>query len=670
MNLNEAQREAICHIRGPMLTLAGPGSGKTTVITERVRYLIEQAGVAPIHILVITFTKAAARQMQSRFYAKMQGEKPPCTFGTFHSVFFMILKAAYHYTGENVLSEDEKYRLLREIITRMDLEYEDQEDFLQSIIGEISQVKSEMIALSNYYSKSCGEAVFRSIYQIYTKKLAAMRKIDFDDMLVYCYELLKERPDILANWQNRYQYILIDEFQDINPIQYEIVKLLAAPQNNLFIVGDDDQSIYRFRGARPEIMLGFPKDYPDAGQVLLNVNYRCSRDICECAARVISRNENRFSKDIHAAADYVEPVRIHRVKTRQDENLHMIKLIQEYKRQGIAYESMAVLYRTNMQPRSAVSALMSYNIPFQMRDTLPSLYQHFTVQHILTYIRIALGDDRRSSYLSIINKPKRYISREAFTEEQVDLEQLMDDYSDKKWVVDNLLQLSNDLHVLRKMTPYAAVTFIRKAIGYDSYLKEYADYRRISADELYQVLDELSEQVKPYKTYEEMFSGIEAYEEKLKEKRQTVSAPSRESLEKGITLTTMHSAKGLEYEVVFIIEANEGFTPHKKSVLPEELEEERRMFYVAMTRAKRYLHIYSVSEVYGKPVEPSRFLGELLLDQISLTVGSRVIHKQFGEGEITFVNQDKISIYFKKLEETKTFRKEYLLNKQLLQTCM
>lgn len=620
MNLNEAQRKAVCHVEGPMLTLAGPGSGKTTVITERVRYLIEQAGLEPIHILVITFTRAAARQMQSRFYAKMQGEKPPCTFGTFHSVFFMILKAAYHYKSENILSEDEKYRLLRDIINKMDLEYEDQEDFLQSIIGEISQVKSEMIPLPNFYSKSCGETVFRNIYQIYTKKLAAMHKLDFDDMLVYCYELFKARPDILANWQKRYQYILIDEFQDINPIQYEIIKMLAAPENHLFIVGDDDQSIYRFRGARPELMMRFLKDYPDAKQALLNVNYRCSRDICECAARIISHNETRFSKEVYAAADYLEPVKIHKVRTRQEENFHMLKLMQEYKKQGIAYGSMAVLYRTNMQPRAAVNALMSYNIPFQMRDTLPSLYRHFTVQHILTYIRIALGDNRRSSYLSIINKPKRYISREAFTEEQVDLDRLIDDYSDKKWAVDYLLQLSNDLHVLRKMTPYAAVTFIRRGIGYDEYLKEYADYRRISVEDLYQVLDELSEQVKPYKTYDEMFSGIAEYEEKLEENRKEAGfagsrTSSAEDMEKGVTLATMHSAKGLEYDVVFILEANEGITPHKKSVMPEELEEERRMFYVAMTRAKRHLHIYSVAELYGKPVEPSRFLAEMLLDK-------------------------------------------------------
>lgn len=607
MRYNKAQEAAIRHVDGPMMTLAGPGSGKTTVLAERVRYLIEAVGVKPVHILVITFTRAAALEMQTRFYAGMHGKRPPCTFGTFHSVFFMILRAAYHYTGENVLSEEMKYRILREIVGRMDIEYEDAEDFFGAVAGEISELKSEMIKLSHYYSKCCGEDVFRDIYQAYEKELSRLHKIDFDDMLVYCYELLKERPDILSNWQKRYRYILIDEFQDINPIQYEIVKLLAAPANNLFIVGDDDQSMYRFRGARPEIMLGFPKDFPEAKQVLLNRNYRCSRDICESAARVISHNTKRFQKEIVSHTGYHEPVRVHKMRNRRDEYVHIIKQLQQYREQGIPYENMAVLYRTNMQPESLVGRLMSYNIPFQMRDMLPGLYQHFTVRNMLSYIRIALGDRRRSEYLSIINKPKRYISREAFMDEQVDFNALLAHYSDKKWAVENLIRFKNDLDVLTKMTPYAAVTFIRKSIGYDKYLKEYAEERKIRVEEFYQVLEEMMEQIKEYTTFEEMFAGIQAYEEALAGNRQ-----ERSKEKCGVTLSTMHSAKGLEYDVVFIIEANEDYIPHRKSTQTEELEEERRMFYVAMTRAKTYLHIYSVAEIYGKKAEPSRFLAELL----------------------------------------------------------
>lgn len=607
MRYNEAQKRAIRHVHGPMMALAGPGSGKTTVLVERVRYLIDSAGIDPMHILVITFTKAAAKEMQNRFYAGCGGKQPPCTFGTFHSVFFMILRAAYHYTGADVLTEEMKYRILREIIAPMGIACEDTEEFLGAIIREISELKAEMIEPAHYYSKSCGEDVFRSIYRTYTNRLFEMRKIDFDDMLVYCYELLRDRPDILANWRRRYQYILIDEFQDINPIQYEIVKLLAAPANNLFIVGDDDQSMYRFRGARPEIMLGFPKDFPEAEQVLLHVNYRCSRDICECAARVISHNEKRFEKQITAKKGYSQPVKVHKMQNQKDEYLHIIKQVKQYKEQGIPYEHMAVIYRTNMQPGSLARQLLAYDIPFQMRDTIPSLYRHFAVQNVLSYIEIALGDRRRSSYLAVINKPKRYISREAFTDEQVDIETLMEYYEDKKWAVDNLTRFSEDLDTLAGMTPYAAVMYIRKAIGYDKYLKEYADAGNMQAENFYEVLDEFLEQIKEYKTFAEMFAGIQAYEESMEKKMRDTKDEKQ-----GIVLSTLHSVKGLEFDVVCMIDVNEGYIPHKKSTQAEELEEERRMFYVGMTRAREFLHIYSVAEIYAKPVLPSRFLEELM----------------------------------------------------------
>lgn len=607
MTYNEAQLQAIQHVEGPMIALAGPGSGKTTVITERVRYLIEEAGIDPMHILVITFTRAAATEMKTRFTRKMQGANAACTFGTFHSVFFMILKMAYGFSSDNVLTEDVKYQMIRDIIRKMELEYEDEDDFIHGVMGEISEIKSELFDIDNYYSKNTAEAVFRSIYKAYETRRRAMKKVDFDDMLVYCYELFKERPDILAKWQNRYHYILIDEFQDINLIQYQIVKMLAAPRNNLFIVGDDDQSVYRFRGAKPEIMLGFEKDYIDAKRVTLNVNYRCSKDICESAGRLIQNNATRFPKVIEAYGEYETPVYIHRVKTRREENLHILSRIQEYQKQGIPLSSMAVLYRTNVQPRAISELLMGYNIPFQMRDTVPSLYQHFAVQNVMTYIKIALGDNRRQSYLQIINKPKRYISRDAFLNERVDIEELIDFYDDKRWAIDNLIQLSNDLHVLPRMTPYAAIQFVRNAIGYDAYLEEYAEYRHLRVDDLYQILDEMAELAKPYRTYDEWFDAIEQYEEQLAKQKQEA-----EKNKSGVVLATMHSAKGLEFDAVFVLEANEGVSPHKKSTQPEEIEEERRMFYVAMTRAKHFLHIYSVSELFGKPVEPSRFLAEIL----------------------------------------------------------
>ena len=274
MSVDAAQKQAIEHNQGPMLVLAGPGSGKTLVITRRTQWLIQKAGVAPGNILVVTFTRAAAGEMRSRFDRLMDGRHLPVSFGTFHAIFFTILKYAYKYKVENILSEDEKYAILRDIIHQIDVEMDDEKDFVMDIAGEISRVKGDMISLEHFYPVNCAKDVFEEIYKAYAAKLGRMRRLDYDDMLVQTWQLFKKYPDILAAWQKKYTYILIDEFQDINRVQYEIIRMLAMPENNLFVVGDDDQSIYKFRGAKPEILLGFTRDYPEAKMTVLNTNYR------------------------------------------------------------------------------------------------------------------------------------------------------------------------------------------------------------------------------------------------------------------------------------------------------------------------------------------------------------------------------------------------------------
>lgn len=289
MEFSRSQTEAIEHKDGPALILAGPGSGKTAVITERTSRLITEHGVDPSRILVITFTRAAAREMEERFIRRM-GKKYPVTFGTFHAVFFTVLKYAYHFHAGNIIKEDVKYQYMREIVAHMGLEYDDEAEFLSSLFGEISMVKNAGVALENYYSSNLPEHVFRKIYRAYDEKLRRNRLLDFDDMLVYTYELFSERKDILSAWQKKYRYILIDEFQDINKLQFDIMKMLALPENNLFVVGDDDQSIYRFRGARPEIMLHFDKDYPNAKKIVLKENYRSTANIVDASLRLIGHN--------------------------------------------------------------------------------------------------------------------------------------------------------------------------------------------------------------------------------------------------------------------------------------------------------------------------------------------------------------------------------------------
>lgn len=605
MAFNEAQIKAVDFYKGPMMVLAGPGSGKTTVITHRVKKLIEDYKVDPSNILVITFTKAAATEMKNRFLSLVGGRYYPVSFGTFHAVYFKILKYAYNYSGDNILREEKKAEYIKEIVEKLHLDIDDIGDFVKDIIGEISLVKGEMTDLNNYYSKNCPEATFRKIYNMYNDRLIRENVVDFDDMLVMCYELLTKRPDILKMWQDKYKYILIDEFQDISMVQYQVIKLLASPEDNIFIVGDDDQSIYRFRGAKPEIMLNFPKDYPAAQRILLGTNYRSTKEIVKSASLVIKNNKKRFEKEIVAGNVLGEEVSMRSLKNEKEETLYILKLIENYLKLGYGYSDIAVLFRTNTNPRMLVEKLLEFNIPFSMKDVIPNIYEHWLAKDIITYIRIALGSRKRADFLQIINRPKRYIARDAFDSEEVSFWDLKDYYSDKVYVVERIERLKYDIDWLTRMTPYEAINYIRHGIGYDDYVLEYANYRRMKPEELYELLDELQESAADYKTYEQWFDHMEAYGQEIKRQNQENKIQSD-----GITLSTMHSSKGLEYRVVIILGANEGIIPYKKAFLQEDIEEERRLFYVAMTRAKERLHILSANERYGKAVEPSRFMIE------------------------------------------------------------
>lgn len=651
---NEAQNNAVNHLSGPCLVLAGPGSGKTLTITHRTKNLIEQHGVNPSNILVITFTKAAAKEMQERFVKIMDGQKLPVTFGTFHAVFFHILKYAYNYSAGNIIKEEEKYRLFKGLIEKEQLEIEDEKEFISSVINEIGNVKGDMISIDNYYSVNCSNEVFRRIYNSYEDNLRNRNLVDFDDMLVMCYELFKAREDILSAWQNKFRYILVDEFQDINRIQYEIIKMLALPENNLFIVGDDDQSIYRFRGARPEIMLNFERDFPGTEKIVLNENYRSAGNILKAASRLIKNNEKRFAKNIKAVNDVGKSVRYMEFNSVLEENKTIVEEIISHINNSGNYSDIAVLFRTNTGPRFLVDRLMEYNIPFHMRDAMPNIYEHFIAKDIISYIKIATGEGRREDYLRIINRPNRYISREVLKDEVIVLNELKKEYADKAWMIDRIEKLEFDLTMIRNISPYAAITYIRQGIGYDDYLKEYAQYRHMKAEELLEVENEILEASKEYKTYEEWFKHIEEYGKEL-----TEQAGINNRTENAVTLCTMHSSKGLEYDIVYVIDAVEGVTPHTKATLDEDIEEERRLFYVAVTRAKKELNIFWIKERFNKPVERSRFVGEMMVDTGDIEKGVKVYHKKYGSGIVRNVDGKKAYIYFEKSRKEMVFDIKY-----------
>lgn len=609
MGFNKAQTEAITHQNGPMLVLAGPGSGKTLVITKRIEYLIQKRKVRPEEILVITFTKAATNEMRERFRKVMQGRYLPVTFGTFHGVYYGILKWAYKLSAENIFSEEEKMRLLKEILEHIDAEFEvdDEKDFLEGITGEISCIKNNQLDIKEFQSVYCPQNVFREIYYTYERERNRRKKLDFDDMLVLCYELFTKRPDILKKWQERYSYILIDEFQDINKVQYDVIRMLALPQNNLFIVGDDDQSIYKFRGAKPEIMLGFEKDYPNAKKVLLDINYRSTKAIVNGAKKIIQKNRNRYDKNIITSNEQGTDIHIQEVRNLSEESEYVLNEIREEMKRGVPASEIAVLFRTNMEPRMLAETFMEYNLPFQMKEHLPNLYEHFIGRNFCAYLRMAVGKKDRKDFLEVMNRPIRYISRSSVEKAEVSFESLRKFYCDKEWMLDRIDQLDVDLRIMKTMTPYAAIQYIRKKIGYDDFLKDYAYTRKIKVEDLYEIANDIQTRAKEYKTIEEWFAHIEKYTEELKNRsKQTESNPN------AVTFLTMHSAKGLEFHTVFIIEANEDICPYKKAEIVEDMEEERRMFYVAMTRAKKRLYISYVRERNGKPMLPSRFVNDLL----------------------------------------------------------
>lgn len=666
MEFNQAQQKAITHGEGPMLVLAGPGSGKTAVITRRVLELIKK-GVAPGNILVITFTKAAAAEMQERYEQLQKQETVPAltgrvNFGTFHAVFFKILKYAYQWDASNIIREETSTQLLSEIIRKLEMEIEDEREFIDGIRSEISKIKSERIDIRTYYSMNCPEEQFQKIFLEYTEKMKQQRLIDFDDILLYTYDLLTKRQDVLTMWQEKYQYILIDEFQDINRIQYDIIRLLAKPQDNLFIVGDDDQSIYQFRGAKPEIMLNFPKDYKKAEQVLLNYNYRSQEKIVTSALRVIGHNEKRFPKEILATKPGTIPVTTEKFPSQEEEGERIVSLIRKYKAQGIPYKEMAVLFRTNTQARSVMGKLLSYNIPFQMRDVVPNLFDHWIAKNIIAYIRLAMGSRERGLMLQVMNRPNRYLSRESLPDATVDFNKWKQQYRDRNWMAERIEKLEYDLAMLARTNPYAAINYIRRGIGYDDYLVQYAEYRRMKPEELTEIVTELQETARNFATFEEWFAYMAEYKKELEHQKEQRANRNVD----GVMLATMHSAKGLEYEVVILPDVNEGITPYKRAVSKDELEEERRMYYVAMTRAKQYLHIFSVLRLHGKEMELSRFVGEMSLTIQELKPGTHVVHASYGKGVVTSVDKERAHIYFDSISGEKLFQLEVCKKRSIL----
>lgn len=619
MKLNRGQDEAIKHGNGPCMVLAPPGSGKTLIVTERTRYLIEESGVRPDQILVITFTRYAAREMKERFERLTAGKNYPVTFGTFHSIFYGILKCAYGIGANNLMSEKESSVLLQEVLYQTNIEstpeVEDEEELVRELLREVGMVKNGLCHLKDFHSKYLTQDEFAEVFRSYEHQKKELKKFDFDDMLVQCYALFRKKPEILQGWQKRFQYILIDEFQDINRVQYEVIRMLAAPRYNLFVVGDDDQSIYGFRGAKPELMLYMKQEFPSLRTISLTVNYRSTEFITGAAARVILHNDTRFYKRVQSFRGRGQNVHVQEVLDEQEEAQYVTEEIQKKLDQGIKPGEIAVLFRAAVQARMISEILSEHRIPFEMRDYVTNFYRHFIVKDMMAYLQLAAGKRDRSLFLTICNRPLRYLARNSMENRQVNFEDLRKFYCDKDWMLDIIDQFDVDVRMMKNMAPYAAIQYIRKKIGYDDFLKEYAEKHQISWKQLMDVMAELEERSKNFKSYDEWEIHIAKYTQELEE-QQAKARKIKGERENKVQLMTIHSAKGLEFEDVFVIHANEGEIPHQKAEKKDEIEEERRLFYVALTRAKNNLCISYITQKNGNSIKPSRFVEELLGQRI------------------------------------------------------
>lgn len=615
---NDRQREAICVADGPALILAGPGSGKTFVTVERIRHLITHHGIESSEILVITFTKAAAFEMQERFRRLMQGQHQAVRFGTFHAVFYYILRQSPRYREFTILTESEKRKILRKIVSQhREFACVREEDYekLEQEIGRYKN-RSDFGAEEAPVFLEFSQEDFLLLYREYQAFLTEFAKLDFDDIGILCEKLLTEDEAARRYWQSQFRYILVDEFQDICPLQYRLIRMLSMPQNNLFVVGDDDQSIYGFRGASPLCMQQFLRDYPNCLQITLEKNYRCHRDISDAAQKVIAANTERLAKTVTASHAEGDGIFCQIFTSREEEQSFLLQELQKRVQDGEAGHT-AILCRTRYECTMQCQMLSQNRIPYTVREAPRSRFDFFAVQDLIAYLRLGAGNRERRVFLRVMNRPVRYLRRESLPEREVTRENWTAYYRGMPDLQQEIRKLFAGLERIGRMEPKLAIRYIRSAMGYDRYLRE--KYGAADVQEFIGRIEEFQEFAGGFASVSELLMYIDQYEDTIKRQRKAFyekKGDAEDAEEKeGIRVMTMHSSKGLEFDCVCIPACEEGHIPSGRSVSIQAIEEERRMFYVAMTRARNKLLITAVKSKNGKET-PSRFMEQLTDQQI------------------------------------------------------
>lgn len=651
MEFGQEQLQAIRHKRGPMLVLAGAGSGKTTIIVHRIRHLIMMCKVRPENILVLTFTKSAAMEMEDRFHqlTGMKGVK----FGTFHSVFLEILIRNTSYTYRSIIDLKTQKELIQaaaiELNYRLGEDEESTDDTIQKILNGIQYLKSGGNADQVEYQNIPMDVV-KYCFNYYQQYLINNRLIDFNDMLFLTAKLFKTNPNLLEMYHDKYRYILVDEFQDTSPIQEEILELLAKPRNNIFCVGDDDQSIYAFRGAKPAVMFDFAKKYRNCKIVQLPYNYRCTNQIVMAANRLISYNQKRFPKEVHGLRNGND-VNIHSFHTLQAEYAFVKERIMTHCARGDRYEDHACLFRTRKEIEDFALYLSVKNIPFFSTESIRNIFDHFIAYDFLSYMECAEGN--YNNMFLIINRPKRYIEKRHI-KKVMDLNLLKKTYISKDYILEKLEDLEYDLAMLKNMSlPVEMFDYFFMKIGYKNYLRDYAAYRNMSQDELedlYNVAESIRNFASQYQSKQEFFHAINQYKRSLNSKKE-----GKEGKKGKVVLSTIHSAKGLEYKNVFVFNVNEENLPIKKKGIDTDIEEERRIMYVAITRAKDNLYVLSLED------KVSRFVSQMKMSLVDLYINMQAEHVAFGKGVVKKIEAPYIWIEFEQLPgRIGKFQYEYL----------
>ena len=676
--LNEFQKEAVLYNDGPLLILAGAGSGKTRVLTTKIAYLIEDVNVHPYNILAITFTNKAAKEMKERIDGLIGERARGIQVSTFHSFGLKILRENCEALGYDhnfvIMDSDDSLTVVKKILKELD--YDPKIYNPRAIRNKISSCKNEMMMPIEYekYAVSEYEKVVLKVYEKYEDKLHRNNSVDFDDLLILPIILFKKNPEILEKYQDRFKYILIDEYQDTNEAQYILSKMIGAKYRNICCVGDNDQSIYSFRGANYKNILNFEKDYKDAKTILLEENYRSTKNILNAANCVIKNNKSRKEKNLWTSNDDGEKIKYYRAYNERDEAQYVIRKIKELSVRNTNYQDIAILYRTNAQSRILEEEMLKENIPYRVVGSF-YFYSRKEIKDLIAYLRLIHNTKDNVSLTRVINTPKRGIGLKSIE----NLTRIADSQNISmydaistgkelafKEIIEKLRELSNELTLTELIDKVLDATGMKKELESENTLE--SEVRLENLEEFKSITKSFEEReglisLEDFLLEISLISDVEEYKDDLNR----------------VSLMTVHSVKGLEFDHVFVVGMEEGIFPHMNSLMDNsELEEERRLCYVAITRAKKCLHIVNTRRrtLFGKDQinPPSRFIGEIdnnlletnvkqeeletskeKLDEkevfrdedVDYQVGDYVYHETFGSGRVVEVTNTLVSVAFK-----------------------